>query len=67
MDNLGLTVIEDRDNLDDVEASVVREHFETWAETAPAREQGILLPETVWGARSAIFTASWSMQRFWNQ
>jgi hypothetical protein len=40
MDSLGLTVIEDRETLDDVEASVVREHFKTWVETAPQREQG---------------------------
>jgi hypothetical protein len=40
MDSLDLTVIEDREELDDVEASVVREHFRTWAETAPQREQG---------------------------
>lgn len=40
IDSLSLTVIEDREKLDDVEASVVREHFKTWAETALQREQG---------------------------
>jgi len=54
MDSLGLTVIEDSENLDDVEASVVREHFKTWAETAAAREQGVVQDET----------RAWESQRY---
>jgi hypothetical protein len=41
MDSLGLTFIEDGEKLDDIEASVVREHFKTWVEAAPQREQGL--------------------------
>jgi hypothetical protein len=58
MDSLGLTVIEDREKLDDVEASVVREHFKTWAETAPQREQGLAQ------ARIQPETQAWESQRY---
>jgi hypothetical protein len=40
LNSLGLTVIEDREKLDGVNTSVVREHFKSWVETAPQREQG---------------------------
>ena len=57
MKSLGLTVIEDREKLDDVEASVVREHFKTWAESAPQREQGSAqASETqVWGSQRYLY------------
>lgn len=56
MDSLGFTVIEDRKKLDDVEASVISEHFKTWAETAPLLEQGIAQSESqVWGSQRYLY------------
>lgn len=57
MESLGLNVIEDREKLDDVEASVLPEHFKTWAESAPQREQGSAqASETqVWGSQRYLY------------
>jgi hypothetical protein len=40
LDSLGFTVIEDREELEGVDAFVVREHFKSWVESAPQLEQG---------------------------
>jgi hypothetical protein len=40
LDSLGLPVIEDREELEGVDAFVVREHFKSWVESAPQLEQG---------------------------
>ncbi|OBT62295.1 hypothetical protein VE03_08598 [Pseudogymnoascus sp. 23342-1-I1] len=40
MDNLSLTIIEDRSTFDDASTCIVHEHFKQWAATAPDLEQG---------------------------
>ncbi|KAL2837938.1 hypothetical protein BJY01DRAFT_220346 [Aspergillus pseudoustus] len=40
LNNLAITVFEDRDAFDRATAATVREHFRKWAATAPQREQG---------------------------
>jgi hypothetical protein len=40
LDSCHLTVIEDKDTLDDASTAVVREHFKQWCMTAPQNEQG---------------------------
>ncbi|CEN62390.1 hypothetical protein ASPCAL09025 [Aspergillus calidoustus] len=41
LNNLAITVIEDRAALDGATAAAVRENFRAWAATAPQREQGV--------------------------
>ena len=61
LDSLGLTVIEDREKLGGVNASVVHEHFKSWVETATQREQGTARANIqsgfqIWESQSATNT-----------
>ncbi|KAH8752423.1 hypothetical protein F5882DRAFT_385935 [Hyaloscypha sp. PMI_1271] len=58
--SLGLTVIADREKLGGVNASVVHEHFKSWVETAPQREQGTARTNIqsgiqIWESQSALY------------